>query len=90
MSPPDLNLPKGPKRVRLGKYFIPVPGSRIARIVLGSVLILGGVFSVLPVLGLWMIPLGLVVLSVDSAIVRRGRRRAELRWAKFRAERTKR
>ena len=68
---------------------MPVPGSRIARIILGLVLVLGGIFSVLPVLGLWMIPLGLVVLSVDFASVRRGRRRAELWWAKRRADRTK-
>jgi cytochrome c-type biogenesis protein CcmH/NrfF len=49
----------------------------------------GGVFSILPVFGLWMIPLGLLVLSVDFAIVRRWRRRAELWWAKRRAEKTK-
>ncbi len=31
----------------------------------GLLLIVGGVFSILPVLGLWMLPLGLVLLSED-------------------------
>ena len=66
---------------------MPLPGSRIARVLLGLILIIGGVFAFLPVLGIWMIPLGLVVLSVDFAIVRRWRRRAQLWWAKRKAER---
>ena len=34
-------------------------------------LILGGVFSFLPVLGLWMLPLGLMVLAVDIPPLKR-------------------
>ena len=37
----------------------------------GLLLIVGGVFSILPVLGLWMLPLGLVVLAEDFPPVRR-------------------
>ena len=68
---------------------MPVPASRIARVFLGLMLVVGGVFAILPVLGLWMIPLGLLVLSVDIAIVRRWRRRVELWWAKRKAEKAK-
>jgi purine-cytosine permease-like protein len=68
---------------------MPLPASRIARILLGLTLIIGGIFAILPVLGLWMVPLGLVILSVDFAIVRRWRRRAELWWAKRKAEKAK-
>jgi hypothetical protein len=89
MNGPDINLPKRPKQVRLWGYSMPVPASRVARVLLGLALMVGGVFSILPVFGLWMIPLGLLVLSVDFAIVRRWRRRAELWWAKRRAEKTK-
>ncbi len=41
------------------------PGARWIRIPLGIVLVLGGIFSFLPVLGIWMLPLGLLLLAVD-------------------------
>jgi hypothetical protein len=41
------------------------PGMALIRVPLGLVLIVGGVFSFLPVLGLWMLPLGLAVLAID-------------------------
>jgi len=90
MNGPELNLPKRPKRIRIGGYTVNLPASWIARVLLGGALILGGIFAVLPVLGVWMLPMGLLVLSVDFAIVRRWRRRAELWWAKRRAKKRKR
>lgn len=74
-------------RLRLGKYSFDLPRSRILRIGLGIVLIFGGLLGFLPVLGFWMIPVGLLVLSQDIAAVRRFRRRAEVRWARWRASR---
>jgi hypothetical protein len=56
-------------------YRMPLPRSRLLRILIGCLLILGGVFSFLPILGVWMLPLGLVVLSIDIPRVRRWRRR---------------
>jgi hypothetical protein len=47
-------------------------------------LVAGGVLGFLPVVGFWMLPLGLVVLSVDSPRVRRVRRRLEIRWGRWR------
>jgi hypothetical protein len=41
------------------------PSSRLLRIPLGILLILGGIFSFLPVLGVWMLPLGLILLAID-------------------------
>lgn len=41
------------------------PSSRLIRIPLGILLILGGIFSFLPVLGLWMLPLGLMLIAQD-------------------------
>ena len=66
--------------IRLGKYRLPLPGSWILRVFIGVVLILGGFLGFLPVLGFWMIPLGLVVLSIDLPIARRWRRRIEVWW----------
>lgn len=41
------------------------PSSRLARIPLALLLIVGGIFSFLPVLGLWMLPLGLLLVAQD-------------------------
>lgn len=41
------------------------PSSRFVRFPLGILLILGGIFSFLPVLGIWMLPLGLLLLALD-------------------------
>ena len=46
-----------------------------ARTLLGLLLIVGGIFGFLPVLGFWMIPLGVAVILLDVAVVRRWARR---------------
>jgi hypothetical protein len=61
--------------VRLGSYRLPLPRSRLLRIAIGMALVLFGLMGFLPVLGFWMVPLGLLVLSVDIPRVRRWRRR---------------
>ena len=38
---------------------------------LGILLVLGGLLGFLPVLGFWMVPLGLVLLALDVALLRR-------------------
>ncbi|WP_081593543.1 hypothetical protein [Rhizobium mesoamericanum] len=68
----------------LGSISIPLPRSRLARMTIGVLLILGGVLGFLPVLGFWMIPLGFVVLSHDLHIIRRTRRRIVVWWEKRR------
>ena len=61
------------------------PGTRV---VLGIILICLGFLGFLPILGFWMVPLGLFVLSVDFPLIRRFRRRMTVRvlrwWRKFR------
>ncbi|WP_280953500.1 PGPGW domain-containing protein [Phyllobacterium phragmitis] len=54
------------------------------RRILGIVLVIGGILGFLPVLGFWMVPLGLLVLSHDSAIIRRWRRKLEVRFGRKR------
>ncbi|WP_353844866.1 hypothetical protein [Rhizobium sp. CSW-27] len=72
-------------RLRLGSFETPLPKSRAGRIAIGAGLVGGGCLGFLPVLGFWMIPLGLIVLSQDLASVRRRRRRLSLWWARRRA-----
>ena len=59
-----------------------LPGSRLARMAIGIILIVGGILGFLPILGFWMVPLGLLVLSADSARIRRLRRRVEVWWGR--------
>ncbi len=70
------------RRISFGGFSVPLPQSRVWRVALGITLILGGSLGFLPILGFWMIPLGLLVLSIDLAIVRRQRRRAEVWWGR--------
>ena len=65
---------------------VPLPRSRLGRVIVGALFILGGIFSFLPVLGEWMLPVGLLILSVDFAIVRKWRRRANVRWGRRKAK----
>lgn len=58
-----------------------MPRSRVGRIATGSALVVGGTFGFLPILGFWMVPLGLIVLSHDLPAVRRRRRRLAVWWA---------
>jgi hypothetical protein len=78
-------------KVNLGGRSFRLPASRPVRIVVGVLLIVFGVFGFLPILGFWMVPLGLTVLSVDLPIARRMRRRMDVavtrRWRAFRARR---
>jgi hypothetical protein len=41
------------------------PSAWLVRIPVGILLIIGGIFSFLPILGLWMLPLGLLLLALD-------------------------
>ncbi len=42
----------------------------IIRVPVAVLLIAGGILSILPVLGLWMLPLGLLLLAVDLPLLR--------------------
>lgn len=64
------------------KSALRLPRSRLARQVLGWALVVGGLLGWLPILGFWMLPLGLYVLSVDSARMRRLRRRLTARMGR--------
>ncbi len=67
---------------------VPVPGHPILRAILGLALVAGGFLGFLPVLGFWMLPLGLLILSIDFPPVRRFRRAVTVRimdwlWRRF-------
>ena len=74
--------------VRFGNHRVPLPRTRLGRSALGAGLVVGGFLGFLPILGWWMIPAGLLVLSVDSGLVRRIRRRFDLRFTRWARART--
>ncbi|WP_349369515.1 hypothetical protein [Salinarimonas sp.] len=47
------------------------PEGRWVRLPLGLALTVGGIFSFLPVLGIWMLPLGLILVATDVPVLRR-------------------
>ena len=74
--------------IRFGRRTIKLPSNRVARVGLGAAFVAGGLLSFLPVLGIWMLPLGVIILSHDFASVRRVRRRSQVgltrRWRAWR------
>jgi len=55
------------------------PDWRWARIPAGILLVIGGLLAFLPVLGLWMLPVGLALLAIDVPFLRKPVARL-LRW----------
>jgi uncharacterized membrane protein len=68
-----------------------VPDRRWLRLGVAVLLILGGCLSVLPVFGLWMLPLGLALMSDDvpwlKVPLEKASRGAEHLWARVRGGR---
>ncbi len=60
-----------PTRLASALRWLRHPASRWARLPAGLALILGGVFSFLPILGVWMLPLGLMLIAADVPFLRR-------------------
>ena len=64
------------------------PSASWIRLPLGILLVLGGLLGFLPVLGVWMLPLGLLLLALDVAPLRRPTARmvvaGELLWGRLR------
>ncbi len=67
-------------KIRFANRQVHLPQSRPIRVGLGILLVACGLLGFLPVLGFWMIPLGLLVLSVDIPAVRRWRRKLAVWW----------
>jgi hypothetical protein len=71
----DPLLDRLPQRVGSATRWLRRPSSRWLRIPAGLLLIGGSLLSILPLFGLWMLPLGLLLLSEDVPSLRRLRRR---------------
>ena len=63
------------------KYNI-IPKNRFARVTIGILLLIGGLLGFLPILGFWMFPLGIFILSADFPAFRKLRRKFDVFWGK--------
>jgi len=72
-----------PQRLRRTLRSLRQPSRRWLRIPAGLLLILGGLLAILPILGIWMLPLGLVLLAEDVPVLRSLRSRL-LDWIEHR------
>jgi UPF0716 family protein affecting phage T7 exclusion len=93
MTRPDMMTQKrffdfhaGRGELRLGSRQFRLPQRAPTRIALGAGLVVGGTLGFLPVLGFWMVPLGLLVLSQDIPAVRRWRRSFVVRMQRRREQ----
>ena len=60
-----------PSAVRSAAHWLRQPSARLVRIPAGILLCVGGAFGMLPVLGFWMLPVGVVLLAEDVLPLRR-------------------
>lgn len=75
----DLLIQRLPERLQTALNWLREPERKWVRIPAGVLFMLGGVLSILPVLGLWMLPVGVMLLSQDIPFFRRIQGRV-LRW----------
>ena len=70
--------------IRFGRFRIKASGTRFQRTALGISLCIGGIIGFLPIVGFWMLPLGVLVLSLEYHPIRRFRRKVEVWWGRRR------
>jgi hypothetical protein len=58
-------LLRAPARLRAAVHWLRAPSRFWFRLVAGILLILGGILAILPIFGLWMLPLGLALIADD-------------------------
>lgn len=75
-------------QVRGALVWLRRPQVRLIRLPIAFLLILGGIFSFLPVLGIWMLPLGLLLAGIDVPLLRgpvaRGVNWFQWKWRQWR------
>ena len=79
---------KLPDRLRRAVEWLREPSRLWWRVGAAILFILGGIFSILPVLGLWMLPLGLALLAQDVPALKvpmeKSARWIERQWRRWR------
>ena len=71
------------RHIKFVGFNVRVPAHPVLRMGLGVILVFCGFLGFLPILGFWMLPLGLVILSIDFATVRKLRRKISVRLGRW-------
>ncbi len=71
----DRLIERLPRAARRASRWLRSPQARWVRVPAGLLLIVGGVLFILPLFGLWMVPLGVILLADDIAAFRQLRER---------------
>ena len=66
----DRALSHGPRRLRSAVGWLLAPSRRWVRLPAGLLLVLGSLLAILPVFGLWMLPLGLALIAEDVPLLK--------------------
>lgn len=78
---------KMPDALRRGINWLREPSRLWLRVAAAILFILGGIFSILPILGLWMLPVGLALLAQDVPSLKvpleKSARWTEATWARL-------
>lgn len=67
----DRLIERLPSSIRPAVRWLRRPSARLVRLPMGVLLCAGGVFGMLPMLGFWMLPLGILLLAEDLPPLRR-------------------
>lgn len=82
---------KLPDRMARAIAWLVSPAAILIRLPLGLLFIAGGFMGFLPILGFWMLPLGILLIAIDVPMVRRWVLRVwpriEARWRLWRSRR---
>jgi hypothetical protein len=71
----DRLIERLPRAARRASRWLRSSQARLVRVPAGLLLILGGLLFILPFFGLWMVPLGVILLADDIAAFRQPRER---------------
>jgi hypothetical protein len=81
-----------PRGARGFLHWLREPRARWVRIPIGLILIVAGIVGFLPLLGFWMVPLGLLLMAQDVPFLRRPTARGllwlERKWAQWKGRDT--
>jgi hypothetical protein len=78
----NLLIDRLPASFQKPAHWLRQPSSRWVRIPVGILLIVGSFLSILPIFGLWMLPLGMVMLAQDVPFIK-GRIDRLLAWIEW-------
>src|SRR4051794_32416811 len=84
----DMIVRRVPRKAAVWIHWLRRPSSFSIRLVAALLLIVGGILSFLPVLGVWMLPLGLLLIAQDVPVLQRPLANA-LRWCEVKWQQVK-